>query len=100
MARPKGSKNKVAFDDLSEEFKTAIAQSSREEVKNRIAEIAMAESNNQTMKAADQDLADKKEQVKLAAEGYVGKTKDHKLKIAYMMQVIGDKGGDTSGSPS
>jgi hypothetical protein len=52
----------------------------------------MAESNNQTLKVADQDLADKKEQVKLAAEGYVTRTKEHKLKIAYCMQVLSDKG--------
>lgn len=95
MGRPKGAKNKVAFDDLSDEFKSAIVGSSREQIKNRIAEIAMAEAENITTKAADQDLADKKEQVKLAAEGYVTKTKEHKLKIAYAMQVLNDKGGDT-----
>lgn len=92
MGRPKGSKNKSDFDLLSGDFKDGVAQSSPEQVRDRIAQIAMDEANNQKLKADDQDLADKKEQVKLAAEGYVEATKQNKLKIKFAMQVLEDKG--------
>lgn len=92
MGRPKGSKNKLAFDDLSSDFKDAVAQSTPEQIRNRIAEIAMDEARNQTMKASDEDLAEKKEAVKFAGEGYATNTKQNKLKIKYAMMILEDKG--------
>lgn len=92
MGRPRGSKNKTDFEDLDSDFKSTIENMAPEEINLKIAEVAKAEAENQKAKIDDGDLADKKEAVKLASEGYREATKMNKMRIAFAMRVLDDKG--------
>jgi len=90
MAR--GAKKKGKFDDLSSEFKDAVAGMSPEDIKKRISEVAIAEHENREAKIKDEDLAEKVAAVKFASEGYREATKANKLKIAYCHDTLASKG--------
>jgi hypothetical protein len=80
------------FAALPEEFRDQMASSSPEEIKAEIAKIAMADQDLRQAQKDDQDLADKKEQVKYANEPYKDGFKANRLRISYLKQVLEDKG--------
>ena len=83
---------KDRFEDLDDGFKSEVQSMKVPEINNRIAEWAkLVEATGTTMKA-DEDLAQKREIAKLAAEPYREDIKTAKLRIAYAMQVLGDRG--------
>ncbi len=84
---------KDPFADLTPEFRDAVTDSTREEIENRIAEVALADVELRTMKEDDQDLAEKAEAHKEAGAVYRDGFKSNKLKIKFMKQVLDDKGG-------
>lgn len=88
MGRPR----KDPFSLLDDEFKMAIASMSPEQIKNRIAEITLAQIENMKQKEEDQDLAEKKEQAKEAGAQYREATQANKVKVAFCKRVLGDKG--------
>jgi hypothetical protein len=90
MAR--GRPKKGEFEDLDSDFKDAIASSTVEDINKRIAEVAKNQETNLKSMAEDQDLAEKKEAVKDASAQYREATKANRLRIAYCMRVLGDKG--------
>jgi DNA-binding transcriptional regulator GbsR (MarR family) len=83
---------KDPFAELPNEWKDAIAQSSVEEIDKRIAELSKAEEESQNAKKLDPDLAEKREALKYASEGYKDATKGYKLRMKYIMRVLGDMG--------
>lgn len=88
MGRPKKGK----FDDLTTEFKDAVAQSTPEEINSRIATIAKDTEALVKAQAEDQDYQTKKEALKVAGEVYRDGKKMNRLKIQYAIQVLADKG--------
>ena len=87
-------KKKDKFDDLDEGFKSEIASMATGDINARIAEWAkLVEATTETMKA-DQDLEQRKEAVKIAAEPYRQDIKGARLRIAFAARVLQDRGVD------
>jgi hypothetical protein len=82
---------KHPFEDIPEEWRDAVAHASEEEINSRIVELAKAEAENQKAMKEDPDLAEKKEAVKFAAEGYREATKGYKLRMKFIMQSLADR---------
>lgn len=80
------------FDDLPDEWKTGIEQSTVEDINKSIVELSVAEVENQQAKAGDLDLKEKKEAVKWAAEGYRENTKSYKAKMKFILMILEGKG--------
>lgn len=89
MPRPK----KDPFEDLDPDFKESIEAMTREEIRNKIASIAIAQTELMKAKDSDQALQEAKETAKEAGAVYRDGTKMNKLRIAYASQVLDDKGG-------
>lgn len=96
MARGPKKEKKNKFDDLPQEWKDALDGASLEELKTKVADVAKTEVLNQSAMKADQDLNEKKELVKEASAGYRDLTKLNKLKLAYLTQMMADKGDPMS----
>jgi hypothetical protein len=92
MARKFGTAKKGKFDDLPTEFKDAVAQSSPEDIKKRIAGIAIEAAELETAKEKDQDYQDKKKVASEAGAIYRDGKKGARLRTAYCLQVLKDKG--------
>lgn len=92
MGRPKGSKKDI-FADLDNDFKDAVAAESPEEIRKRIAQVALNEEENRKMKEEDQDLAQAVEAAKIAGEQYREATKMNRLRIKFCSRVLDDKEG-------
>ena len=90
MAR--GRKSKDPFDALDNGVKDALTSMSIEEVKKRVAEIALDLDRLMEAKKADQDLAEKTEAAKFAGEVYREGSKDARLRIRYANVVLTARG--------
>lgn len=91
MAR--GRKKKLEFEELDSEFKDTIASLSDEQIKQRMAEIAMNEQENLNAKKADADLEEKIAQAKYAGEAYKEATKFNRLRTKYCCEIINARKG-------
>lgn len=92
MAKEKAEK-KDPFIDVPEEFKDAIVGMSVEEIKRRIAQVALDQVELMKAKKEDGDLLEKKEAYKEAGQGYREGTKLNRVKIEFCKQIIDNKGG-------
>jgi hypothetical protein len=90
MAR--GFKKKGPFEDLDKEYKETIENMSDEDIKKRISEVAIAEHENRAAMAADPDLQQAKDALKLASEDYREGTKMNKLRIGYAHFILESRG--------
>lgn len=97
MGRPKKGP-KDPFESLNSDFKDAVAQSSREEIQHRIAEVAIYDADLRKKKKEDGHLKECAEAYKDASEIYREGFKSNKLKIEFMKRVLEDKGGLTRSS--
>lgn len=88
MARPK----KDPFGDIPEEWRDQMMQSSVEDIDAEVARLAKGEEENQKAKKEDPDLAEKREAVKFASEGYRESTKGYKTRMKFIMQVLEGRG--------
>ena len=86
------AKKKGKFDDLPTEFKDAVAQSSPEDINERIATITKDTEALLKARDDDQDYQSKKEALKEAGSVYRDGKKANRLKVLYCIQVLGDKG--------
>ena len=85
-------KKKDRFDDLDEAFKSSVESMKAPEINAKIAEWAkLAEEQTNLMKL-DDDLVQKREAAKLAAEPYRESIKMARLQIAFSMRVLRDRG--------
>lgn len=89
---PKTFKKKDKFADLSSEFKDAIAGSNAEQIRDRVATVALE--HDQLMKAKEDDghLKSVKADYDEANATYRTSNKMTKLKIKYCNQVLRDQG--------
>jgi hypothetical protein len=90
MAR--GRKKKNRFEDLDSVFKDEVANMKDEEIRNRLAQIAINEHENREAKKKDTDLESKKEQYRIAGEIYREATKANKLRTEYCYDVLQARG--------
>lgn len=90
----KAKQKKGEFDDLSNEFKDAIAQSAPTEIKQRVASIVLEHEDLMKAREDDKDLHTKKEAYEQADTVYRTSKKNLKLKLKYCRQVLSDKGKD------
>jgi hypothetical protein len=93
MGRGRPAKQKDEWADLDDDFKTAVLQSSVEQVNLRIAETAKSEEENKRLKKEDGHLLEMKAQYDEAGAQYKEATKANRLKIRYMVSVLKSRGG-------
>ena len=91
MAR-RGFAKKSPFSDLDQEFKDTIASMAEEEIRKRIAEVALNEHENRENKKKDMDLKEKLSAAKFAGAQYAEATKMNKLRIAYAHFILEGQG--------
>ena len=78
--------------EFAPEWFETLQAASDEEVRQKVTEVAFAEATNQQMKEDDDDLANLKEQVKLASEQYVQGTKLNRAKIKAAKNLLEARG--------
>lgn len=99
MGRKKGSLNKVKkdkFSDLDETFKDAITQSSTDEIRKRVSDIAILECTTRAILKDDPSVKQAKDALGELMQPYRDDLKSFKLQIEYAKQVLDDKGGGNS----
>lgn len=87
---PRTKKN--PFDALPEDFKDAVTSASLDQLKVKLSEVTKSDEQNISAAKADQDLQEKKEALKNAAEGYREVAKTNKLKKKFIIQSMSDSG--------
>lgn len=91
MGRPRKDK-KSKFDDLPEEFKSAMESSNCDEIRLKVCQVSLDQVELNLAKELDQDLAEKAEAYKEAGAMYREGSAMNKLKIAYMKEMLEAKG--------
>lgn len=99
MGRKGPFPKKDKFDSLDGDFKDAIAQSSPEDIRKRVSEIALLECTTRAILKEDPDVQEAKEALKNLMEPYREDLKAFKLKIEYAKRVLDDKGGGQTIDP-
>ena len=89
---PRGRPEKGRFDALDQDFKEALSAAPVDEIKKRVAEIALDLDRLLEAKKADQDLAEKLEAAKDAGAVYRDGTKMARLKIRYAQTLLEARG--------
>ena len=87
-------KNKDVFDNLTTEFKDAVAQSSPTEIKQRVASLVLEHAALMEAQKEDQHYQEAKSAFATASKVYSDSKKATKIKLAYCRQVLEDKGND------
>lgn len=82
------------FAELDSDFKTDITNCNEEEIRKRIASIALNQVALTSAMKEDQDLAERKLAAKEAGLVYKEGTKANKLRIEFCKQVLEDMGKD------
>jgi len=84
---------KDQFGDVPEEFKEVVEGLGTDDIRKKVAEIALNQVELMKAKKEDQDLAEKREQYKSAGEIYSSGTKLNRKKIEYLKTLLESKGG-------
>lgn len=86
-------KNASALHGLTIQHTRSMTEGNlSDDAKQKIAECALNEVENQKAKKDDQELAEKVAQAKMAAEGYAEASKMNKLRIAYAYMMLDSRG--------
>lgn len=88
----RGRPKKAAFSDLDQEFKDTVANMTDDEIRRKLAEVAIAEHENKEAKKADVDLQQKKEAYNVAGAQYREATAQNKLRTAYAYSILEARG--------
>ena len=92
MPKPKMTKKKDRFSVLEDDFKAEVESMNKSEIDHRIADWAkLVEATAEQMKQ-DPELAAKREAARIACAPYYEDIKMAKLRIAFAMRVLGDRG--------
>jgi hypothetical protein len=91
MAKFKKPK-KGPFDDLSSDFKDAVAQSTPEDINNRIAQITKDTEELLAARDEDEDFQSKKALYSEAGAVYRDGKKANRLKTLYCIETLHSKG--------
>ena len=89
---PRGRSKKNPFDSLDQEWKDLVSNMTVDEIKKKVAEIALELDTLMTAKKADQDLQDKVAAAKEAGAVYREGQKGAKLRINYANYILEAKG--------
>lgn len=92
MPRGMRGTKKDVFEDLDSDFKDAAANMTEDQLNSKIADVAKNEQENLKNRAADQDLKEKREQAGEAGKQYKEASKANRLRIQFLIRVLGDKG--------
>lgn len=84
---------KDPFADLDQDFKDSIDAMTRDDIKNAICGVTLAQLELDEMQKADTDYQNLKEQYREAGAIYREGAKANKLKIKYAKQILEGKGG-------
>jgi hypothetical protein len=90
----RGRPKKNKFDDLDTDFKDSVAGMSEEQIRAKLAEVALNQAALMAAKSEDEDLKEKKAIAKEAGAQYSEGTKMNRLRTEFCRQVLGDKGKD------
>lgn len=93
MGRKKGFEKKDKFDSLEDSFKDAVRQSSTDEIKKRISEVALLDVTERQVLKNDPDVQMAKDKLKNLMEPYRENFKAYKLQLEFFKQTLDDKGG-------
>ena len=88
--RPSNKKNE--FENLDQDFKDTISNMNNEEIRKKIAEVALNEHENKLAQKKDEDLKRKIELVKCAKEPYTEATKMNRYRISYAHYILNSRG--------
>lgn len=88
----KTKKNKDPWAALPNEFRDAMEQGSVEELRSKLADIALANQELLDAQAEDVDLQQAKEAAKIAGEVYSQGFKENKLKVKFIQRVLASRG--------
>lgn len=89
---PNNNMKRDPFEDLSAEFKDAIAGSSAEQIYEKISKLAAEIQSLEDAKKLDTDLENKKAEYETCLAPYKEQTKALKLQIKFALRVLGDQG--------
>ncbi len=91
---------KDPFEDLPEEWKAEFAAKEPVEILKEVSQISLNHAALMAAKAEDSDLASAQAQAAEAGAVYREGTKDAKVRIKFLAQVLGDKGYAVPGATS
>lgn len=83
---------KNPHEDVPEEWRDAVEAATTDDIKKKVAEVALAQAELMKAKKEDADLAEKKEQVKEASAIYREGSKLNKAKIEYAKMILDSRG--------
>ena len=92
MARGRGFGNKDPFSALDQEWKDGINSMSEEDIKKRVAEIALELDKLLEAKKQDEDLKEQLSAAKLAGQVYSDGRKGAQLRIRYAQTILEARG--------
>jgi hypothetical protein len=92
--RGRVKKDKDPYEGLNPEFKVAVEQGTDEEIRAKLAEVALDQQRLLDLQDKDTDYKQKKEALKIAGELYRDGKKQHKLKVKFAMRVLQSRGRD------
>lgn len=90
-----GKKNKGPKDPwkgLSDDFRNAVMQGSIEEIRGKLADVALAQQELTERMDLDEDYQQAKSALKVASEQYRDERKVHKLKIKFCKVTLESRG--------
>jgi hypothetical protein len=93
MGRKKGFAKKDKYDALSDAFKDAIRQSSTDEIRKRVSEIALLDCNMKATLKLDAEVQNAREKLKNLMSTYREDFKSYKLQIEFANNTLNEKGG-------
>ncbi len=93
-----GREPKSKFEDLDKDYMTSIESATDDEIRAKIAQVALNNAALQEAKGEDQQLAELKEQVKEAGAIYREGAKANKLRIEYARYMLDSRGKDSGES--
>lgn len=100
MGKKKFFKKKDKFDSLGDDFKSAVQQSSPDEIRARIAQVTILDIEMKAQLKADPDVAQAKDALKNLMDPYREDLKSYRLQQEFMKKAIDDKGGGNAAEKS
>jgi hypothetical protein len=88
----KRQKRFLKLDAMDKDFRTNVQSMSKEDLDQKLAEVAKLEQTNQDAKKADPTVAKLKEETKNATANYREDSKAHKLMTEFVVWVAEQKG--------
>jgi hypothetical protein len=84
---------KDKFEDLPVGFKEAVEQSSEEEIRKRISNVAILDCETKAVLKSDPDVAQAKDALKELMDPYREDLRSYKLQIEWCKRVLDDRSG-------